>query len=88
MHNFFTAIFYQPLFNLLVAIYNIIPTHDIGLAIIALTVLVRLLLLPLSWKQLKAQKKLQDIQPKLNELKEKHKDNKQAHMEEQMKLFQ
>ena len=88
MQELFTAIFYQPLLNLLVWVYNILPNHDLGLSIIILTILVKALLAPLSWKQLESQKQLQDIQPKINELKEQYKDDKQGLAQAQMKYFQ
>lgn len=88
MQDIFTAIFYQPLLNLLIWIYNILPNHDLGLSIIILTVLVKVLLAPLSWKQLASQKQLQDIQPKIEALKIQYKDDKQGLAQAQMKFFQ
>lgn len=88
MQELFTALFYQPLLNLLIWIYTILPNHDLGLAIIILTVLVKIVLAPLSWKQLESQKQLQDIQPKIEELKQQYKDDKQAMAQAQMKFFQ
>jgi YidC/Oxa1 family membrane protein insertase len=76
MSSAFNLFLYQPLFNLLVLIYVYMPGQDMGLAIIVLTILVKLLLYPFSKKSIKSQKELQEIQPKLNELKEKYKDNK------------
>ncbi len=88
MQELFNALFYQPLVNLLIFIYNVLPTHDLGLAIIILTILVKLILFPLTWKQMESQKMMQDIQPKLAELKERYKDDKQAFAQAQMKFFQ
>ncbi len=88
MGEILNSIFYQPLFNLLILIYSFVPGQDLGVAIILLTVLVKVVLAPLSWKQLAAQKALQDLQPKLEELKKTHKDDKQALMQGQVKLFQ
>lgn len=88
MQELFTAIFYQPLLNLLIWIYNILPNHDLGLSIIILTILVKVVLAPLSWKQLASQKQLQDIQPKIEELKSQYKDDKQGLAQAQMKFFQ
>jgi YidC/Oxa1 family membrane protein insertase len=76
MSSIFHTILYQPLYNLLVLLYFIMPARDMGLAIIALTIIVKLLLYPLSKKSIKSQKELQELQPKLNELKNKYKDNK------------
>ncbi len=87
MTYWFNLIFYQPLFNLLVFFYNIIPGHDLGLAIIAVTILIRLILYPLYLQTIKSQKALQDLQPKLDALKEKYKDKKEELAQEMMKLY-
>ncbi len=82
---------YRPLFNLLVGITNMIPTHSIGWSIIAVTFLVRLALLPSSWRHAKQmqrqQGKMQNIQKELAEIKEKYKDDKAKQAEETMKLY-
>lgn len=83
----FTIICYQPLLNLLVFVYNIIPTHDIGIVIIVLTLIIKLVLYLPSIKTIKAQKSLNDLQPKINELKEKYKDNKEKQASEMMLLY-
>lgn len=87
MGNFFEVIFYQPILNLLVWIYNIIPGHNIGLAIIALTIIIKLILYPLSKKALEGQKALQSLQPKLDELKKKYADDKEAMSKAMMELY-
>jgi YidC/Oxa1 family membrane protein insertase len=69
MIHLFTIIFYQPILNLLVWLYNIVPGHDIGIAIILLTIIIKLALLPLSKKMIESQKSLQDLQPKIEEIK-------------------
>ncbi|MDP2586249.1 MAG: YidC/Oxa1 family membrane protein insertase [Candidatus Komeilibacteria bacterium] len=71
------TVLYQPLYNILVFFYNIVPGHDIGLAIIMLTVVVKLILWPFFSQSIKAQRSMQAIQPKIDELKEKYKDDKQ-----------
>ena len=87
MIQLFNVIFYQPLLNLLIFIYNIIPYHDLGWAIIIITVIIRLLLFPFSAKSIKAQRALQELQPKISELKEKFKNDKQAQATATMKLY-
>jgi len=77
MSAFYNTIFYQPIFNLLIGLYNLVPGHDIGVAIIILTVLIKLVLWPVSAKALKSQKALSDLQPKVEELKRKYKDKEQ-----------
>lgn len=83
--EFFNALLFQPLFNLLVFTYNIVP--DIGVAIILVTLLIKIVLNPLYKKQLKAQKELQDMQPLLQDIKEKYKDDREAFARESMELY-
>jgi len=74
MANIFTTIFYQPILNLLVYLYNTVSFHDFGLAIVFLTIILKALLWPLGRSSIKSQKSLQDLQPKLDELKKKYTD--------------
>ena len=83
--HLFTIILYQPLYNALIFVYNIIP--DLGVSIIVITVIIRLVLLPVSKKAIESQKKMQDIQPQLKEIQEKYKGNQQKKSEEMMKLY-
>lgn len=86
--NIFHIILTKPLLNLLIWFYNIIPGSDMGLAIIAVTILVRLLLYPSFQKSLRAQRQLQLLQPKLDEIKEKHKGDKEAETKAILKFYQ
>ena len=86
MEIFFT-LFYQPIFNLLIFLYNIVPLHDLGLAIILLTLIVRLLLYPLSKKAIESQKRLQEVQPEIERIKEKYKNDKEKMGPELMALY-
>jgi YidC/Oxa1 family membrane protein insertase len=63
-------------------------TGDWGMAIILLTVAIRIVLLPLTVKQTKSMVELQRIQPKIKELNEKHKDDKEKLQEETLKFYQ
>ena len=72
------AIFVNPFLNLLIGLRNIMPGADLGLAIIAVTLIVRLVLYPLSAKQIRAQRAMQELQPRINEIRAKHKDDKEA----------
>ena len=83
----YNDIIYRPLLNLLVFFYNVIPGHDIGVVIILVTVVIRLILAPSFHKSLKSQKAMNDLQPKLNDLREKHKDNKEAQAKAMMELY-
>lgn len=83
--DIFHLIFYQPMFNMLVFFYNSIG--DIGVAIILVTIILKIILLPFSLKMLKAQKALQTIQPKMQELQAKYKDKKEELAKATMELY-
>lgn len=83
----YNNILYRPLLNLLVFFYNIIPGHDIGIVIIVLTLLIRLALAPSFHKSLKSQKAMNELQPKLNAVREKYKDDKEAQAKAMMDLY-
>lgn len=86
MSQLFHLILTQPLFNALVFLYNTVAFGDIGLAIILLTIVIRLILWPLSQKAIKAQRDLQELQPKIKELQKKH-SNKEEQAKALMELY-
>jgi len=86
--NIFHIILVKPLLNLLIWFYNVLPGNDIGLAIISVTLLTRILLYPSFQKSLRSQRQLQQLQPKLEELKEKHKGDKEAETKAVLKFYQ
>ncbi len=86
MSQLFTTIFYQPLFNLLVWLYNF-TGNNIAIAIVLLTVIIKLILYPFSKQSIKSQKALQELQPKISELKEKYKNDKEKMTKEMMALY-
>lgn len=63
-------------------------THDYGIAILVVTILIRLITLPLWLRQMKYSKVMQEMQPQLQKLRDKYGDNKEKLNEEMMKLFQ
>lgn len=81
----FNEIFYRPLYNLLVSVYNFIP--DLGIAIILVTLLIKVLLIPLSKKQIESQKKMQELQPKIKEVQEKYKNDKEKQSRALIELY-
>lgn len=74
----FQTILYRPIFNALVLLYQYLPGHDFGVAIIILTLAIRFLLYPSTLKSIKSQKTLQEIQPKIKEIQSKFKKEDQA----------
>lgn len=83
----FNEILYRPIFNGLIFLYNIIPGHDLGIAIIILTILIRLALYPLFQKSIKAQKEISELQPKIKEIQAKYKKEKEKQAKELMALY-
>jgi YidC/Oxa1 family membrane protein insertase len=71
-------IFTKPIFNLLIAIYSVLPIKDLGLAVIGVVAVVRLALLPLSRKAIRAQFAMQKLQPEVIAIQKKHKGNREA----------
>ncbi len=90
--NFFNSLFVFPILNLLVVLYKgflfIKVPGAFGLAIIGLTVLVRLVLHPFFKQQLETAKKMQDIKPHLDRLSIQHKKDPKMLQQEQLKLYQ
>jgi YidC/Oxa1 family membrane protein insertase len=87
MSHYFTLIFLQPLLNLLVWLYDVLPGQDFGLAIIVLTVIIKLILYPFTVSQIKQQRALQELQPKINEIQTRLKNDKDAQAKEMMALY-
>jgi len=85
--QFFDIILIRPLLNLMVLCYNYIPGHNIGVVIILVTVIVRVILSPSMHKALKGQRSLSAMQPKMNAIREKHKDDRAAQSKALMDLY-
>lgn len=77
---------FRPIYNLTIALYDVLWS-DLGIAILALTVMVRLLLWPLTAKTLHSQKAMQDLQPKLKAVQKQFKDDKERQAKETMELY-
>lgn len=71
------GVFYKPIYNTLIYLAKIMPDHNLGLAIILLTLIIRTILLIPSQKSMKSQARMQALQPKLEKIKEKHKGDQQ-----------
>lgn len=85
--SLFHLLFSEPISKALLVIQNAIPGHDFGWAVIILTILIRLLLWPLASKSIKSQKALQGLQPEINSIKEKYKDQKEKQAQAMMELY-
>lgn len=77
-----------PLGKFLYFIYNILAFHNYGFAIIIFTIVVKLVLLPLTVKQYKSTSKMQTIQPQIQEIQKRYKNDKEKLNQEMMKVYQ
>ena len=84
----YNEILYRPLLNALIAIYNFVPGANLGIAVILLTILIRVILFPLFHKSTRNQTILQKIQPEIKEVSEKYKDNKEEQVKRIMEIYQ
>jgi len=89
--DIFNVVFFGPVINLLVLIFQGLSfVHlpgALGFSIIILTVLIRVLVWPFMASQIKATKKMADLKPHLDQLKQTHKDDKKALASAQMALY-
>lgn len=90
-NSFFDVVLTHPIINLLVFIYHLLLAVNIpyalGFSIIVLTILIKVILYPLTSSQLRASKKMQELSPHLSSLKEKHKSDAKRLQEETMRLY-
>lgn len=75
--SIFHTVVYNPIYNALVYFVDIVPNHDVGISVIAVTVIVRFILYPLSKKAIKAQLAMKRLAPEMDAIKKKYKDNQQ-----------
>jgi YidC/Oxa1 family membrane protein insertase len=85
--TFFHIVFYNPIYNALVALIALIPGGDVGIAVILLTIGIRLILLPFSLSAARTQRAMKTLEPKIKELKEKHKGDKEKEALETLSLY-
>jgi len=89
--DFFIGIYnlflYQPIFNGLIWISQIIPGKDFGIAVIVLTLLIRFMSYPLGAQAVRAQKRFAELQPKMQEIKEKFKGKREEQTKAMLELY-
>lgn len=86
MSSLFHNVLYLPLLNLLFFIYNIVFS-DLGVAIIVLTIVIRFVLLPIFYKGAKDQTIIQKLTPKIREIQQKYKEDKQEQTRQMLALY-
>jgi YidC/Oxa1 family membrane protein insertase len=70
--------FFDPIYNGLIYLIDIVPGGDVGIAIVVLTIIVKVILLPVSLSAARTQRVMREIEPKLTEIKERTKDDREA----------
>lgn len=87
MSTVFHFIFFDPLYNLLVWLSGVLPYHSFGLAVIVVTLIVKLILLPLSHRATATQKAVKGLEGEIAALKEQHKNNREEQARQIMALY-
>jgi YidC/Oxa1 family membrane protein insertase len=87
MAGLFNLYVYEPLLSVLLFIYNSVAFSDLGVAIILLTILIRVVLFPLFYKGAKDQAIMQKLQPHIKKLQLDHKDDKEKQAKELLNLY-
>lgn len=77
MHSLWNTIFYQPIYNALVAIINNITLGDVGFAIILVTIIVKFILFPLTKKSIRSQILMKKMEPELKQIKKDYPDKQE-----------
>ncbi len=87
LSTFFHVFFYNPIYNALVAIVAFVPGGDVGVAVILLTILIRLILLPFTLSAARTQRAMKEAEPHLKAIKEKHQGDKEKEAMETLALY-
>lgn len=87
MSYLYNLIFFEPLLNGLALLIKYLPFHDMGLAIVVLTLAVRFVILPFTHKSTVTQIKMKKLEPELKEIKNVHKNDSQTQAKKTMELY-
>lgn len=87
MASLFNTIFYQPLLNILIFLWHYVAFKDLGIAIILLTIIIRLILFPIFQKSVRHQTLMQRLSPEVKKIQENHKGNKEKQAQALMELY-
>ncbi len=85
--SLFHTFLYVPIYNLLIFFVDVVPYGDVGIAVILVTLVVKLVLTPLSVSAMKTQRRMKFVEPQLKEIKEKYKDDKEKQAKETFALY-
>ena len=85
--DFFNITLYEPLYNVLMYLVAVVPGHSVAVAVIIITIVIRFILYPSSKKALIAQKRIRQLQPKLEEIKKQYKGDAAAQNKALMEFY-
>jgi YidC/Oxa1 family membrane protein insertase len=85
--NIFNLILYKPLYNAFIGFIGTFPWVDAGVVVVIFTIIIKLILFPLSQKSVRSQIEMKKIQPDIDNIKLKYKDNKQEQALKTMALY-
>jgi len=83
----FHTFFYNPIYNGLIFLATFSSWLDLGIAVVLITVIVKLLIFPITKKSIQTQIKIKEIEPQIKKIKEKYKDNKEEMAKKTMQLY-
>lgn len=87
MSSLYHTFFFDPLYNSLIFLFQIFPWADAGIVVVLLTIIVRLILFPLSRKAVLTQVRMAEIAPELSTIKEKYKGNSEEQARRTLALY-
>ncbi len=83
----YNEIIFRPLYNILVGIMDVLPWVDVGVAVIIFTILIRLILFPLSKSALLTQVRMKEVEPEANKIKLQYSADRQVQATKVMELY-
>lgn len=87
MTDFFHATLYVPIYNLLVLLVDKVPGGDIGLAVVLVTIIIRLIIMPLSFAAQKTARAMKAVEPEMKKIRDELKDNKEEQARAMMAIY-
>lgn len=77
LSSFYHLVLVKPLWNALIFLTAVLPFHDVGVSIVILTLIVRFIIFPFTHRSVKTQVKMKELEPEIQQIKEKHKNNQE-----------
>lgn len=87
MTAFFHTVLYVPIYNLLILLVDKVPGSDIGLAVVLVTIIIRLIIMPLSFAAQKTARAMKGIEPEMKKIRDELKDNKEEQARAMMAIY-